>query len=372
VGLALSCSDCADEGGSPTPAANNVTNNPSDVGGGDVTTDEDTSPDAPNPDVTADVEPDTAENGEICGNGADDNGNILIDEACRCDLGTTQGCWTGTPGRRGVGACTDGVQTCIASGDVTFWGLCEGGIGPSVEVPLNGIDEDCDGVDAQECQDAERGTGCYNGLNEDCDEFTDCEDPDCTKHCGECTPYEEVCEGGLDEDCDGLTDCADPDCASSAACNPNDPGNCVPQFPFVIEIWCANGLDDDCDGLADCDDPNCHLPGQCGCATVETVCGDNINEDCDSYTDCGDEDCESCSPGTTRWCDEPTACHWGSQECGADGNWGTCYETANRPGSCDSTFFDLQCCLSAGGCCQNWPEDQRSLGNCPMVNLCEN
>src|SRR5579859_1633633 len=48
------------------------------------------------------------------GNGLDDDCNGLVDDGCTCTSGTVQRCFTGPPGKRGVGACTDGLETCMA------------------------------------------------------------------------------------------------------------------------------------------------------------------------------------------------------------------------------------------------------------------
>src|SRR3990172_5173934 len=60
---------------------------------------------------------------ERCGNGMDDNGNGQIDEDCPCTAGATQPCWAGPTATRGRGTCSDGTQTCMATG---FWGACTG------------------------------------------------------------------------------------------------------------------------------------------------------------------------------------------------------------------------------------------------------
>jgi hypothetical protein len=52
----------------------------------------------------------------------------------------------GPPGRRGVGACRDGAQTCGMDGT---WGVCSGGIGPREDV-CNGQDNLCNGCSQQQ------------------------------------------------------------------------------------------------------------------------------------------------------------------------------------------------------------------------------
>src|SRR4051812_37205000 len=58
---------------------------------------------------------------EICGNGLDDNCNGLADEGCSCTPGAVQRCFLGPPGKRNVGGCTDGAQTCVGS-EFATWG----------------------------------------------------------------------------------------------------------------------------------------------------------------------------------------------------------------------------------------------------------
>lgn len=78
---------------------------------------------------------------ETCGNGTDDNCDGRVDEACACAPGSVQSCFSGPPGRRNVGACRDGSQTCLMSGT---WGSCTGGVLPTAE-SCNGADNVCNG-----------------------------------------------------------------------------------------------------------------------------------------------------------------------------------------------------------------------------------
>ena len=82
---------------------------------------------------------------EVCGNGADDDCDGRADEDCACEPGRVQSCFLGPPGRRAVGVCADGEQTC---GLDRGWGACSGGIWPREDV-CNGADNRCDGCSAQ-------------------------------------------------------------------------------------------------------------------------------------------------------------------------------------------------------------------------------
>lgn len=81
---------------------------------------------------------------EVCNNGLDDNCNGQADENCTCIPGSVQRCFLGPPGRRGVGACVDGMQTCQGAGEFGNWGPCAGGISPRPEICDN-LDNNCDG-----------------------------------------------------------------------------------------------------------------------------------------------------------------------------------------------------------------------------------
>jgi hypothetical protein len=85
---------------------------------------------------------------EVCGNGEDDDCNGRVDEGCPCAPGSVQSCFDGPPGRRNVGACHDGAQTCSMAGT---WGPCEGAILPGADV-CNDADNLCTGCSRQrEC-----------------------------------------------------------------------------------------------------------------------------------------------------------------------------------------------------------------------------
>jgi hypothetical protein len=320
--------------------------------------------------VTPDAGPDST-SAEICGNHIDDDHNGMADEGCQCFEGESAPCFTGPAIRRNVGACKDGMQKCMRYGEFFSWGPCEGETLPSQEIPGNNVDEDCDGNDpGSNCLKSETGADCHNGKDDDCDGKTDCDDPECKPECPTCAPKETVCNDGKDEDCDGHVDCIDPDCSAATNCKP-PPQGCTPQFPFFKELICWDNVDNDCDKKVDCDDPDCHMPGYCGCAKVETDCDDGKDEDCDGSTDCADTDCQRCTPGKFRWCDDPTYCHWGKQQCNPNGTWGTCVEVNTAPPGCDgSVAYSAACCVQAGECCQNYPKDNTSIGNCGGIVTC--
>jgi hypothetical protein len=84
---------------------------------------------------------------EVCGNGLDDDCNGAVDEGCACAPGSVQSCFAGPPGRRNVGVCRDGEQTCDSNGT---WGQCMGGVLPHQESSCNGADNLCTGCSRDE------------------------------------------------------------------------------------------------------------------------------------------------------------------------------------------------------------------------------
>ena len=84
---------------------------------------------------------------ELCGEGGDGNGinddcDRAVDEGCVCLPGTSRACFSGTPDRRNVGACSDGVEYCNEFG---IYDTCSNEHIPAMEV-CDGLDNDCNGV----------------------------------------------------------------------------------------------------------------------------------------------------------------------------------------------------------------------------------
>ncbi|MBO4349976.1 MAG: choice-of-anchor L domain-containing protein [Proteobacteria bacterium] len=124
-------------------------------------------------------------------------------DKCKCITGETKSCYGWVEELAGVGICKHGVQYC-EDGD---WGFCENYGMPTMEIPGNGLDDDCDN---------------------EVDELVD-EDGD-----------------GYDFGYGPGFDC----CDNSAACGVEDPAK---VNPGAIEDP-NNGIDDDCDGLIDEDE----------------------------------------------------------------------------------------------------------------------
>jgi hypothetical protein len=81
------------------------------------------------------------------------------------------------------------------------------------------------------------------------------------------------------------------------------------------------------------------------------------------------------TPGAVRWPDEEVDCAWGKQSCTPDGRRGACVETTARPSGCSGErWYDVDCCVAAGQCCQAMTPLPKpySVGNClPVEVSCE-
>lgn len=66
-----------------------------------------------------------------------------------CEPGTSETCYTGTPGTEDVGACKLGTHTCLPSGEA--YDECAGEVIPTAEICTTPIDEGCDGPNPVEC-----------------------------------------------------------------------------------------------------------------------------------------------------------------------------------------------------------------------------
>jgi len=167
-------------------------------------------------------------NGEICGDGIDNNCNFIAEEECSCSNGDTLECYTGAVNTEGVGECKKGAMSC-PSGE--FWTECVGEVIPEEEICDN-KDNDCNGTIDKTPAGETLFKKCYTG-----------NEAELSVTNGRCKAGKQICTNGT---FDGVV-CAD---------------EILP-----IEELCGNSIDDDCDGDIDED-----------CVAPIVVCSQDINK----------------------------------------------------------------------------------------------
>ena len=126
-----------------------------------------------------------------------------------CDPETTVECpYSGPSGTKNVGECKAGTKTCDLDGK--GWSECAGEVVPIAEICDNGKNDDCDGgTDEQVDED---GDGWFSCVDDCCDSVLACTYPK------KVNPGAiEVPEDGIDNDCNGETDENPRTACSSAA-----------------------------------------------------------------------------------------------------------------------------------------------------------
>lgn len=175
--------------------------------------------------------------GEICYNEKDDNGDGLVD-------------------------CND--PTCEKN-PVCGPEICNNQIDDNADGNVDCDDKKC--VNDIHCQ-AEI---CDNQIDDNANDKIDCKDPQCAS-AEICQP--ENCYNGKDDNGNNLVDCDDPECSSNLICS--------------REI-CDNQVDDNGNGLVDCNDPVCF--DAIVCSTIIETCNNGIDDDQNGQTDCNDDAC---------------------------------------------------------------------------------
>jgi hypothetical protein len=151
---------------------------------------------------------------ELCGDGVDNDNDMMVDEGC-----PMMGCVPAPETCDGMDNDCDGLEDegCPMMG-------CE----PALEVCTDMVDNDCDGLVNEGCGMVcvPYNEVCNDSVDNDCDGMVD-------EGCGPiCTPFIELCDN-VDNDCDGVID-----------------DNCVTCDGNQSNEIC-DGLDNDCDGLVD-------------------------------------------------------------------------------------------------------------------------
>jgi hypothetical protein len=171
------------------------------------------------------------------------------------------------------GICIDEASPCgaegafCAAGQVCVEGVCTTGE-CGAEICGNGIDEDCDGVVDDGCEEP----ACT--ADAECDDGNACTEDRC--EAGMCVTGGgvEICGNDEDDDCDGLVDdgCGSAcrtstECASGQVCVE---GRCTSGDPSCVAEICGNGIDEDCDGVVDdgCGGAGCMADADCGMGQV--------------------------------------------------------------------------------------------------------
>lgn len=265
-----------------------------------------------------------------------DCSNPLDLDGCTCpNVGEIRACYPAEPGTQNLGACTDGSQTCQASGEFANWGPCTGAVLPTDENCADTLDHNCNGLigcadsvcvglpgccsanDTRPCYDGPSGTdgvGVCHGGTQICDlngAWLAC--------MGQVLPGSEgsACSDQKDNDCDGKIDCNDFNCIFSLSCQ-------QPQCTAGATQPCYDGPSGTsgvgpCHGGTQTCSANGDSWGPCvGQVTPQSesaMCADSVDNDCDSTVDCADLNCASaaacCTTGGgtidgTIWANSPS------------------------------------------------------------------
>lgn len=126
-------------------------------------------------DVWGDCENAVYSGEEICDD-LDNNCDGEVDEGSICcsPIGITALCGVDSL-KDGVGICHSGTKRCTENG----WTECTGSVGPMLEVPNNGLDDDCDG----QTDEGSAVVSCFDGIKNGNEESVDC-GGSCLKGCG--------------------------------------------------------------------------------------------------------------------------------------------------------------------------------------------
>lgn len=272
---------------------------------------------------------------EVC-DGADNNGNGLIDETFQCAQGSSAQC-TLPNGKKGQATCQ---QNCVFGSCVVPVEICDDNYDNDGDNKIDCADPTCASFPGCQCINAIPLDPCPNVGEYSCGNLWRCT---CSKVWGDpnnpggyyCLQTE-ICNNGLDDDGDGKIDCKDSDCFGNSVC---------PEI-------CYDHIDNNGDGKVDCADPQCTGNPWCAelCDGIDNNGVNGIDEgfECplgsiDTYcvTSCGSQGQRTCESG----------CHWGT--CKAPLTESKC--TDGKDDDCDgwTDCFDPDC-WGATSCAHNW------------------
>ena len=326
---------------------------------------------------------------ELCDN-KDNNCNGKADE------GLTKYCYTGAPATKGIGLCKEGLQLCNAG----KWGTCSGEVIPTTEL-CDKKDNDCDGkTDELVAQPCYSGPSATRGVGACTDGSQSCSSGSVGKCIGEVLPSTELCDN-KDNDCDGKTDeSVIRSCYSGASgtsgvglckegtqsCSAGKWGSCSGEVTPTTEK-CDNA-DNDCDGKTDqslsraCYSGSSGTSGVGPCKGGNQTCAsgawgtcngevipttelcDNKDNDCDGKAD--ESVFRTCYTGPSGTANVGE-CRKGYQTCSA-GKWGSsCTGQAlpstelcdNKDNDCDGSTDE-----SVTMPCYTGPPQNRGIGEC--------
>lgn len=147
-----------------------------------------------------------------------------------CEPGSASSCYDGPEGTLGLGACRDGLKTCLADG--SGFGACEGQILPAAKENCDTpVDDDCNGQTTEGC-------GCKPGSTASC-----YDGPSGTEGIGLCKGGTQTCnaDGSGYGACTGQVLPSDEDCATPADEDCNGSGACASGGALVSKFFGGAG-----------------------------------------------------------------------------------------------------------------------------------